>query len=71
KSFTDLVLCPDGTLRRVTPKERLLLQGFPVDWFDGCGLTVEEQYRCNGMSVPVVKHIGELIYEFDRKFGKV
>jgi DNA-cytosine methyltransferase len=64
KDFTDLVLM-NGKLRRVTPTERLKLQGFPKDWFNDTGLTVTQQYTCNGMTVPVTKHIGELILEFD------
>ncbi len=65
KSFTDLVVT-DGRIRRVTPSERLLLQGFPVDWFDGCKITKAQKFTCNGMSVPVVQHIGELINEFEK-----
>ena len=65
KSFTDLVL-QFGRIRRVTPEERLLLQGFPVNWFDGCEMTVSQQFSCNGMSVPVVTHIGELINDYER-----
>ena len=65
KSFTDLIL-QFGRLRRVSPEERLLLQGFPSDWFNNCGLTNQQKFSCNGMSVPVVKYIGELINEFDR-----
>lgn len=65
KSYTDLVF-QFGALRRVTPNERLLLQGYPVDWFDGCELTDKQKFSCNGMSVPVVKHIGYLINEFEK-----
>lgn len=64
KSYVDLVL-HNNTIRRVTPKERLNLQGFPSDWFDGCGLTKKEMFTCNGMSVPVVEYIGNLIVKFD------
>jgi DNA (cytosine-5)-methyltransferase 1 len=64
KSATDLVL-DDGYLRRVTPRERLRLQGFPEDWFDGCRLSYMQQFKCNGMTVPVVEHIGKLIKRFD------
>ena len=65
KSYTDLVV-RDGLARRVTPSERLLLQGFPVDWWDGCGLTDTQKFTCNGMSVPVVEHIGGLINEYHK-----
>lgn len=63
KSYTDLVIHPDGTVRRVMPRERMRLQGFPEDWLEGLGLTIAEQFRLNGMSVPVVSHIGNLIHE--------
>ena len=69
KSATDFVL-REGMLQRVSPRERLALQGFPTDWFDGCGLTRDEKFTCNGMTVPVVKHIGEAILKFDA-IGKV
>jgi DNA (cytosine-5)-methyltransferase 1 len=65
KSFTDLVV-QGGYIRRVTPKERLALQGFPLDWMDDCDLTHSQMFSCNGMSVPVVAHIGCLINEYDR-----
>jgi len=65
KSFTDLIL-QSGSIRRVTPEERLLLQGFPKHWFDDCGLTDSEKFTCNGMTVPVVKHIGGLINEYEK-----
>jgi DNA-cytosine methyltransferase len=61
KSYTDLVVHADNTVRRVMPHERMRLQGFPEDWLDGVGLSPSEQFRLNGMTVPVVQHIGELI----------
>lgn len=61
KSFTDVVLHSDGTLRRVMPHERLRLQGMPSTHFDGLGLTNAEQFRMNGMTAPVVRYIGERI----------
>ena len=64
KDATDLVY-DDGFLRRVTPKERLRLQGFPDDWFDDCSLSYVQQFKCNGMTVPVIEHIGNLIKDFD------
>ncbi|MEY4932554.1 MAG: hypothetical protein RLZZ403_874 [Pseudomonadota bacterium] len=63
KSYTDLVVHPDNTIRRVMPPERMRLQGFPADWLDGLDLSFAQQFRLNGMSVPVVQHIGELIHE--------
>jgi site-specific DNA-cytosine methylase len=61
KSFTDVVLHSDGTLRRVMPHERLRLQGMPDTHFDGLGLSNAEQFRMNGMTTPVVRYIGERI----------
>ena len=61
KSFTDVVLHSDGTLRRVMPHERLRLQGIDAAFFDGLGLSKAEQFRMNGMTVPVVRYIGERI----------
>ncbi len=66
KDFTDLVV-QNGNVRRVTPTERLLLQGYPIDWFDGCGLTTTQQYTCNGMTIPVVEHIGKLLLDYHEK----
>lgn len=70
KSATDLIV--DGpVIRRVTPQERLLLQGFPADWFDGTGISVSQQYKCNGMSVPVVEWVGHNLTDFDRGYAPV
>lgn len=63
KSYTDLIVTKGGA-RKVMPIERLRLQGLPDDWWDGCGLTDKEKYTCNGMTVPVVKWLGECIKEF-------
>ena len=64
KSFTDLVF-QDSVLRRVTPEERMNLQGLPTQWMSGCGLTSQEEFLCNGMSVPVVRYIGGLLIKYD------
>jgi site-specific DNA-cytosine methylase len=63
KSYTDLVIHRSGVVRRVMPQERMALQGFPKDWLEGLDLPLADQFRLNGMSVPVVQHIGELINE--------
>ena len=68
KSYVDLVLHND-IIRRVTPNERLNLQGFPSDWLDDCGLTKKDMFTCNGMSVPVVQYIGKLIFKFNIKIN--
>ena len=60
KSYTDIVL-QDGALRRVTPRERMLLQGFPADWMEGLEIPVAEQFKCNGMTVNVIEQVGECI----------
>lgn len=63
KSYTDLVIHACGAVRRVMPHERMRLQGFPEDWLDGLDLKLADQFRLNGMSVPVVSHIGKLIHD--------
>lgn len=63
KDFTDIVY-QDNILRRVTPTERLLLQTFPIDWFDGCNLSDTEKFKFNGMTVNVIEHIGKNVMEF-------
>lgn len=65
KSFTDLIVT-DDRIRRVTPTERLRLQGIPDPWLDGAELSESDKFRLNGMTVPVVKHIGEQILAFDK-----
>lgn len=64
KDFTDLILDKDG-LRKLAINERLGLQGYPIDFYDGCDLTNIESYMLNGMSIPVVKWLGERIVEFE------
>lgn len=66
KDFTDIVY-QDNILRRVTPTERLLLQTFPIDWFDGCNLSDTEKFKFNGMTVNVIEHIGKTIMEFQNE----
>ena len=68
KDFTDLIVS-DKRVRKVTPKERLLLQGIPSDWWDGCGLTNTQKFTCNGMSLPAVEWIAERLLEFDMEVG--
>lgn len=63
KDFTDVVH-QNGILRRVTPKERMLLQGFDKDWL--IPSTNHDMFSCNGMSVPVVEHIGNLLVNYDK-----
>lgn len=63
KDFVDLVVTPEGNVRRIVPNERLKLQGFPEDWFDGLNLPMKEQYKLNGMTVNVVEYIGNRINE--------
>jgi len=62
KSYIDLVLHENGDIRKVTPPERMLLQGFPSDWLVEGGTNIE-QFRCNGMTTNVVEWIGKSIIE--------
>lgn len=64
KDFTDLILDENG-LRKLAINERLGLQGYPIDFYNGCDLTNTESYMLNGMSIPVVKWLGERIVEYD------
>ncbi len=59
KDATDLVLQPDDDgpaillIRRLTPRECELLQGFPPDWTDLPGASDSARYKSLGNSVPV------------------
>lgn len=64
KDFTDIVL-QNGLLRRVTPLERLRLQGFPDDWFPNGSET--EKFMYNGMTVPAVTWIGKRLLDYERQ----
>jgi len=68
KDFTDIIY-QDNKLRKVTPTERMLLQGFPKDWL--IESTNTNMYSCNGMSVPVIEEIGKQLLDFDKKYGKM
>jgi site-specific DNA-cytosine methylase len=73
KDFTDLVYEKNNKeerLRKVSPEERLLLQGFPVDWFSDLGLSNTDRYKMNGMHVPTVKYIGDCINEYHQNYVK-
>jgi len=63
KSYTDLVVHLDGTVRRVMPHERLRLQGYPDNYFDGLGLTSTQKFKMNGMTANVIEYIGKRINE--------
>ena len=65
KDFTDLILDSQG-LRKLAVTERLALQGYDTNFFDGCELTNTQSYMLNGMSIPVVKWLGEQIVHFDQ-----
>jgi len=65
KDFKD-VITQQGIIRKITPSERMLLQGYPSDWMDDCNLTTTQQFTCNGMSIPVVEYIGRKVLEYDR-----
>ena len=57
KNATDLVVEPDRQyaqlIRRLTPWESELLQGFPLDWTDIPSASDSARYRALGNSVPV------------------
>ena len=59
KRDTADLISDNGRLRRVMPKERMLLQGFPEDWL--IDSTLKDMFTASGMTVPVVKYIGERI----------
>jgi site-specific DNA-cytosine methylase len=65
KDFTDLILDSNG-IRKLAVTERLSLQGYDTDFFDNCGLSNVESHMLNGMTVPVVKWLGEQIIQFDQ-----
>lgn len=69
KSYTDLVLHSDGSIRRLSTTERMRLQGFPDDWLENCGLTVKEKYAANGMTVNAVRWLSKKIIEYDERYG--
>ena len=64
KSHTDVVL-QSGLVRRVGVTERLKLQGIPEHWLDGCGLTKQQSYSANGMTVPAVEWVMGKLINFD------
>jgi DNA-cytosine methyltransferase len=64
KSHTDIVL-QSGLVRRVGVIERLRLQGIPENWLDGCGLTKQQMYSANGMTVPAVEWVMQKLINFD------
>lgn len=68
KDFTDLVL-DDGGLRKLSVGDRLSLQGYPRDYFDGVNLTNIQSYQLNGMSINVIEWLAKRILEYDRKYG--
>ena len=57
KDATDLVVEPDRQyaqlIRRLTPRECELLQGFPLDWTDIPSASDSARYRALGNSIPV------------------
>lgn len=65
KDFTDLIVSGDNA-RRVSVEERLAIQGYPRDYFDGVKLSTVEKYSLNGMHLPTVQWVGECLMDFDR-----
>lgn len=67
KSFTDIVI-QNNDVRRITPKERLRLQGIPEYWFDDSYTKHKsdiERFRANGMATPVVEYVYEELLRID------
>lgn len=62
--FRDIIIDNDIP-RQTTPEERLLLQGFPIDWYDGCDLSDKQKYKFCGMNVNTVQYVAECIRKFD------
>ena len=69
KDFTDVILCKNGSLRKLSVTERLRLQGFPDTWFDDTSLTNMERYKFNGMTVNSVEWVLDRILDFDKLYG--
>lgn len=69
KDFTDLILDEHG-LRKLAVEDRLALQGYPRDFFDGVKLTTIQSYQLNGMSINVIEWLAKRIKEFDNQYGK-
>lgn len=69
KDFTDVIVTGERTVRKLMPVERLRLQGYPDDWFDGLGLSDIKKYMSNGMTVPVTRWIFERILDYEKSFG--
>jgi DNA-cytosine methyltransferase len=60
----DLVI-ENNTARHLTYREKLILQGFPPEWTEGCGLTEAQKHSANGMSIPAVKWVIEKLLAYD------
>ncbi len=56
-----------GIPRRVTPLERLRLNGYPDDWLDGLGLTDTTKYKLSGMNVPCVEYVARCLLNFHNR----
>ncbi len=56
-------------VRRLTPEECLVLQGFPATWLDGFGLSDSAKYKMIGNAVaePVVNWIGRRIMKVSKE----
>lgn len=65
KDFTDVVTDSQG-VRRVTPQERMLLQGLPSDWLDDSGLSNTQKFKCNAMTANVISWLGGRLYDYDQ-----
>lgn len=66
---SDLVLMKNRNLRRLSVKERMLLQGLPKNYLEGFNMTKRQKLKANGMSVNAVMWLFECLLEFDKKYG--
>ena len=66
KSHTDLVLHGNGIVRRVSPRERMRLQGMPTDWLERCNLSEKQKYQANGMTIPAVTWVIKKLFDYDK-----
>ena len=72
KGSTDLLI-KHGDVRRIVPKERLLLQAMPVNWFDHSYEKYKSdinRFKANGMTVTVVEYVFEQLLKIENGTDK-
>ena len=68
---TDVHAVASSTVRRLTPRECLRLQGFPDDWCDGEADSHIYKQAGNAVAVPVVDWIIKRLVQIDEKAQNV